>query len=523
MSFVKQAAILAAAMLFARLIGFLYRLPLTHFIGDEGNALYGVSFQFYLFLLVLSSAGLPAAVSKMVSERIARRQYRNAHEVFKAAMTLAVGFGLAGSFLLWIFAGALAEWFRFPESVYAIRAISPAVVLVAVMAVFRGYFQGMGNTVPTAVSQVIEQVFNAAVKVLLAYIFVRHIFFGNLAFAAAGAAAGTGVGALIGLLTLLGIYKMLSPKIYKRISRDNCPTTENRNVLAKEVMYTAFPIILGTAIYSIANSIDTAMVSHRLWASGAFTQGEINALYGQLTGKFMVLTTLPVTVSTALAVAVLPSIAGSAATKDYDAVTGKIKKALRLSTLISIPAAVGIGVLAEPVLYLLFPAHPEGAILLQVGAVSIIFLSLNQVATGALQGIGKIMIPVIGAFVGVAAKIPLNHFFIAIPEINVVGAVISTIVCYLIAASINMAMLKKFTGISLDWLGTFVKPIIAAVVMGLACYVSFNVLAWVNLGNIATLFAIGFGMMVYFLILLLSGGLRAEDMARIPLVRKLAR
>ena len=508
---------MAAATLLARFIGFLYRLPLTDLIGDEGNALYGVGFQFYLFLLVLSSAGLPNAISKMVSERIARRQYRSAHEVFKAAMVVAIIFGFMGSLLLWVMAGNFARWFGYPGSVYAIRAVSPAVLIVAVMAVFRGYFQGMGNAVPTAMSQVIEQFFNAVFKIWLAFIFVSQI-----ERAAAGAAAGTGIGALAGLLVLLGIYKILSPKIRDRLRRDPARNTESPKVIIKELLRTAFPIILGTAIYSIANFIDLAMVSHRMAASGAFIQAEIDELYGQLIGKFVVLTTLPVSISTALSIAVLPSIAGSKAAEDHGVVVQKISKALRMSALISIPAAMGIGVMAEPILLLLFPNHPDGAILLQVGAISVVFLSLVQVATGALQGIGKIMIPVIGAGVGALTKIPLNYVLIARPEIHVLGAVISTCVCYFLAAAINLSAVKKYTGIKIDWIGVFVKPLGAAVMMGLTCYVSYYVLMAVTLGHngIAALFSIGLGAVVYFMMLVIFGGLYEEDMARLPILRR---
>ena len=517
-SFVKQAAILAAATLFARFIGFLYRLPLTELIGDEGNALYGVGFQFYLFLLVLSSAGLPAAISKMVAERISRKQYRNAHAVFKAALMVAVCFGLTGSLLLWIMAGQLAVWFGFPGSVYAIRAVSPAVLLVAIMAVFRGYFQGMNNAVPTALSQVIEQFFNALFKIWLAFIFIEQV-----EWAAAGATAGTWIGALAGLLTILGIYKLLSPKLKRRIRRDPIRETERPEALIKELLRTAFPIILGTAIISIANFIDISMVSHRMAASGAFTQGEIDALFGQLNGKFVVLTTLPVSISAALSIAVLPSIAGSMAALDHNAVIKKISSALRLSMLISIPAAVGMGVMAAPILMLLFPNHPEGAILLQVGSVSVIFLSLVQVATGALQGIGKIMVPVIGAAAVVLVKIPLNYFLIVQPEINVVGAVISTCAGYFLASIINLGALKKFTEIRIDWMEILVKPLGAAAMMGLTCFVSYYVLMIATFGHngIAAVLSILIGVAVYFVMLVMLGGLYKEDMARLPVLRKL--
>ena len=503
---------MAAATLFARFLGFLYRLPLTHLIGDEGNALYAVGFQFYLFLLVLSSAGIPNAVSKMVSERFARGEYRNAHNVFYAAMIVAVTFGLIGSLMLWFMADYFAVWFGYPGSRYAIRAIAPAVVIVAVMAVFRGYFQGMHNSVPTAISQVVEQFFNAIFKVWLAFIFISQI-----EHAAAGAAAGTGIGAVLGLFVILVIYKLLSPKIKTRLSHDRTSGTERRGRIIKEIIFTAFPIILGTAIYSIANFIDLAMVSHRMAASGAFTQEDIDVLYGQLTGKFVVLTTLPVSVSTALSIAVLPSIAGSTVIRDRSAVIEKITKAMRLSALVSIPSAVGLGVLATPILLLLFPHHPYGAVLLQVGAVSVIFLSMVQVTTGALQGIGKIMIPIIAAAAGALVKIPLNYMLISVPEINVLGAVISTIACYFVATVVNMSVLKVYTGIKIDWPGIFIKPLAAALTMGLACYVSFYVASRIAPNAIATLFSMGMGVAVYIIMLVMLG---SKEVVQLPLIRR---
>ena len=516
-SFAKQAAILAAATLLARLIGFLYRLPLTNLIGDAGNALHGVGYQFYMFLLVLSAAGLPGAISKMVSERIALNKYRSAHAVFRTALVLAAGVGIAAALILWIMAGFLAESFGFPGSVYAIRGVAPAIPLVSVMAVFRGYFQGMGNATPTAVTQVVEQFFNAIFKVLLAYLFIAQ-----LEHAAGGAAAGTAISAAIGLLVIFCIYKMLAPKILERVKEDPAKMPEDSAAIIKELLRITFPIILGTAIFSIANFIDIAMVGNRMTASGAFTQAEIENLFGQLPGKFVVLTTLPISISTAIATASLPSIAGSKVVKDLKAVRQKIANALRLSTLISIPAAVGIGVLAEPILALLFPNHPEGAILLQVGSVSIVFLSLTQIATGSLQGIGKIMIPVGAAAAGAIIKIPLNHVLIANPQINVLGAVISTCACYLLAATINLTAVKKFTGIKIDWITIFAKPLIAASMMGLASFVSHNVVYTITLGLnwLATIFAIGIGMTIYFVVLVVLGALSREDMGRIPIIKR---
>ncbi|MCL2665438.1 MAG: polysaccharide biosynthesis protein [Defluviitaleaceae bacterium] len=521
-SFITNAAILAAAMIGVRFLGFLYHVPLTNLIGDLGNAYYGVGFQIYSFVLIVSSAGLPAAISKMVSERVAHDEYYNAHQVFRAAMYVAVVAGIAGALFLLIFAGPTADLLRRPESVYAIRSLSPTVLIVAVMAVLRGYFMGMHNAVPTALSQIVEQIFNAVFSVLLAYVLFDA---SRLELAAAGGTAGTGVGALAGLIVLIFIYKLAAPSIKKRVKADiDTGRRENHKDLRKIVLATAFPVIVGSAIFSISNLIDAAMVTSRLTASGAFTDFEITALYGQLSGKYTLMITLPVSISAAMSHAVLPTIRHSIVTGDLDGMHKKTGTAIRLSMIISIPAAVGLGVLSNPILSMLFPNHSEGGALITWGAVSVIFLALMQILTGVLQGIDKLRIPMYGAMAGVAIKLPLNYFLIAVPGINVIGAVISTCFCYLVAAIVNLYFLHRYTGIAPDYKNAFLKPAAAAVAMGLSAYASYHVLAGFS-GNIifCTMTAIGIAVLVYFTVMSALNGFLPEDFYSFKLGRKLLR
>lgn len=521
-SFVEQAAILAAASLFVRFIGFMYRLPLTGLIGDEGNAYYAAGYNIYTFVLIMSSAGLPAAISKMVSERMALKQYRNAHLVFRTSMYVALALGGAGALFLAAGAGWLAQVSGYPEAVYAIRTLSPTVLIVAVMAVYRGYFQGMRNTIPTALSQVMEQIFNAVFSVWLAYLFYDAA---HVEYASAGGTAGTGIGAAAGLLTIVGIYALAAPMVKKQVSQDRDKSKyENTDKLAVEIIRTALPIIIGTAIFSIANFIDMTTVSARLTASGAFTEAEIRVLYGQLTGKYVVLTTLPVSISTAIATAAIPSIAGSQVVMDRVAVKSKINAALRLSMLISIPAAVGIGVLSDPILLLLFPKYSGGGLLLKYGVVSIIFLALAQIVTGVLQGIGRVKAPLVGAFVGTVIKIPLNYVLIADPKINVIGAVISTCACYLVASAFDLFFLRKYTKITPDFIGVFVKPFFASAVMGLGSYVSYYVFMLLSGHNsISVLVSVVIGILLYLSFMVLIRGFRREDLMTLPMGARIVR
>lgn len=512
-SFVRQAAILAAASFIVRFLGFIYRVLLTGMIGDKGNGIYASGYYLYTFFLIVSSAGLPAAISKMVSERIEKKQYRNAHNVFRVSLLVAGAGGLVCSLTLFFGADFITKSLNTEDSYYTLLTLSPTIFIVAVMAVFRGYFQGLNTTVPTAISQIIEQLFNAVFSVYLAYLLVGY----GVEFGAAGGTAGTGIGALAGLLFIMLTYFLIKPSIYRKIKFSDSGKYERKKDLAIKLMKIAFPIIIGTAIMSITNLADMTMVVSRLLDSGAYIKEEANVLYGQLTGKYVVLTTLPVSIATAMATATVPNLAASVAIKDTVMVKRKVDLALRITMIISIPAAIGIGVLGEQILMLLFRQNSEGGILLQVGSVAIIFLALAQIATGALQGIGKVHIPAITAGVGATIKILLNYFLIVDPRFNVLGAVISTIACYIAVSGLNFYFLMKYTGVKPDMANIFIKPVISSLVMGLACYSSYYVIYFIMPSNaIATIGAIIFGIIVYFIFLLFLRGLQREDILLMP-------
>lgn len=517
--FIKQAAILAIASLLVRLLGFLYRLPLTNMLGDEGNGIYSAGFYLYNFFLVMSSAGLPAAISKIVSEKVALEEYRNVKKTFKIALILSSTVGLIFSIVMFVSARFFCNIIGSPDSYYTILTLSPTVFIVSVMSVFRGYFQGLGTTVPTALSQVIEQIFNAIFSIYLAYLLVGI----SLPLGAAGGTIGTGIGALAGLIYILMVFLNRKRYINRKLSKKTHKyRVESNREIAIKIIKTAAPIIAGTAIFSMTNLIDMQMVNSRLIASKAFTDSQVTALYGQLTGKYVTLTTLPVSISTALATAVLPSIASSMIQKDIKTVRKKIDVSLRLTMIISIPAAIGIGVLADEILLLLFPNYSDGGLLLKWGALSIIFLALCQIITGILQGIGKVATPAKNAFIGSIIKIPINYFLISIPSINVIGAIISTTVCYLVASLLNFITLRKVTKIRPDYNGIFFKPAIASIVMGVFCYFSYKFIFYFSKSNaMSTLISIFIAIIVYLVSLAVIGGFKREDLSLLPMGRKL--
>lgn len=524
-SFVKQAAILAMAGMLVRVIGFLYRLPLTNMIGDVGNAIYGAGYYIYTFLLILSSAGLPAAISKMVSERMALREYRNAHKVFKVSLFISGTLGFIFMIILYFFAKPIAELCDSPDSYWCIVSLSPTLFIVAIMSVYRGYFQGMNTMIPTSISQVVEQIFNAFFSVYLAWLFLGiGVPEGkkNIVLGAAGGTAGTGIGALAGLIVMLFSYFLIKPFLYKRMRMEgNRNINEKRSDIAKTLICTAIPIIAGTAVFSITNLIDMGMVTSRLQKAG-YTYERARELYGQLNGKYVTLTTLPVSITTSLATAAIPSIAASARTGNKRELKRKINVSIRLGMIVSIPAAVGIGVLGEPIINMLYPKHSEGGMLLTAGAIAIIFLALCQIVTGMLQGVGKVEIPVIGAILGAIIKTILNYFLIATPSINIFGAVYATTGCYLIASFFNVIMLSRITKVRVDFVGALLKPTVGSTVMGICCFGLYKLLFKVtNINTISTLVSILISVIIYGIVMLFIKGLTEDDLYSFPMGGKL--
>jgi len=491
-------------------------------IGDEGNGIYSSAYYIYTFFLVLSSAGLPAAISKMVSERVAKGRHNDAYKVFRIALISATVLGCVCFAALYFGADSISRLIQQPRSYYSIMTLSPTVLIVAIIAVFRGYFQGVGNVAPSAVSQVVDQVFNAVFSVLCAHLLMKAVSNDPVALGAAGGTLGTGIGALAGLAFIVFMFYLAYPAIRQSRAADRHKGTEPGSKITGELFATAVPIILGTAVFAITNLIDAVMIMGRLTNGAGFAEKTATDLYGQVTGKYVVLTTLPISISTAFAAAAIPSIAASRVKGDYENVKRKINSAIRLTMLFTIPAAVGLGVLGPQIIELLFPNVPGGGELLSIGAVSIIFLSLTQITTGMLQSIGKVRIPVIAAVFGALVKIPFNYFLIAIPSINVKGAVISTIACYIVASGIDWMMLCRITKLKPDYKGILIKPLFSALLMGFSVYVSYY-LSFFALGrnSVSVLVSVVFGIGVYFAFMAFTNGLNSEDVRQIPLVRRL--
>ncbi|MCL2855271.1 MAG: polysaccharide biosynthesis protein [Defluviitaleaceae bacterium] len=525
-SFVRQAAILAATGIFARLLGFLYRLPLTHLIGDEGNAVYSVGFVVYTFLLVLSSAGLPAAIAKLVAERAAIGHHDAAHRVFRVALGLAAVVGVLVSVAVFLLSGQIVAFLNMPEAQLALQMLTPTIFIVAVMSVLRGYFQGMATTVPTALSQLVEQIFNAVFSIILAHSlwnFALEQGYAEVNFGAAGGTLGSTVGAVAGFMVIAGIYFFASKGILQKVRNATAArkhqgkfSTEKTGRLVRTILRTSFVMIAGTAVFSIAAIIDVWMIPGRLLAAG-FDEQTTRELYGQVAGKFNTLTNVPAAISSSIAIAAVPAIAAARKLGKRQDVQDKLNTALRVGMLLTIPIAFGLAALGPQIIALLFPAHPDGGTLFYAGFLSVIFLAASQISTGALQALNRGRVPVFSAICGALVKVLAGFVLISIPSINIYGAVIGTTLCFLVSAFINCAFLFKHTATKPDIVGMLIKPSLASLAMGLGAF-GFYHLLYVALGNLpfATIAAIFIGMGLYVAFMLMIRGLNEHDIMFLP-------
>ena len=529
-SLLRGAAVLAAAGIIVKFIGAFFRIPLANFIGDVGMAYYTPAYSIYGFLLVFATTGIPVAISKMVSERYAVGQFSEAERVFKLSRMLMVIIGVIGFFVLFFFGNAIAELISIPGSALAMKATAPALLLVPIMSAYRGYFQGMQDMTSTAVSQVVEQIFRVVCGLSLAVILMG----GSYAFladseqarGAAGGCFGASAGAVGGLIVMLIFYMVSRKQIKHRIANDNTGSRETSGTILKKIAGIAVPITIGAAIMPIVNLVDSSIVMTRLLEAG-FDKTAAESLFGQLTGFASPVVQFPLVLIQAIVVSLVPMVSAANRLGDRTELHNNISLGVRMASIITIPASVGLFVLAEPVLLLLYSTQRASAIsaapCLQILAIGFIFLSALSTFTGALQGIGKQSIPVKNLFIGVIAKLIITWLLTAIPFVNVKGAAIGTVAAYAVAAVLDYMALRKYSGVKLSVKLTLIKPFISSIVMGVVVFAAYKGLFMVLGSNgTATILSVFIGVAVYGLMVLKTKTIEREEMMTISIGRKLA-
>lgn len=568
--FIIQAGILAAAGIICRIIGLLYRSPLAAVIGDEGNGYYQAAYNIYTMILLISSYSIPSAISKVIAQKLATHEYRNAHRVFTCAIYYVLIVGGLASLVLFFGAGFLTRG----PAVQVVRVFAPTVFLYGLLGVLRGYFQAHRSMVQTSVSQIIEQILNAVVSIGAAYLLIilmlsstdkyvinddhsvslgstvvqemaeeltdengivtyvlsdeqqawntKHALYGAI-----GSALGTGSGVLIALLFMWAVYLLNKGTIYRRIERDRHPVEEYGEII-KTITGVIIPFILSTAIYNLTTVVNQTVYTYIAAEKKNMENTEISTRYGIFSGKAVVISKIPIAISTAIASAILPTVSALAGSGDMKGARRKTAQAVKTTMFIAIPATVGIAVLARPITWLLFPQKASidmASRLLMLLAVSIILYSLSTLTNSILQGIGQVRVPVKNAAVALVIQTAITALLLLFTGLDMYALVIAEIVYSGMMCFLNQRSIRRYMHYRQEIFKTFIVPFVASVFMGLAAYGTYAGFHALMGGGeypgrmqnaIALIPAILVGCVVYFVLEILFGGISEKELRELP-------
>jgi len=531
----KQGSILAVASLITRVIGMLYKIPLTYIIGGAGMTYYNTAYEIYNIALILSSLSIPLAVSKLISAKDQTKEYKFSGKIFRISLVLASITGGIAGLIVFIFAGKFANFMGYPSASTALRVLGPTIFIVAVLGVIRGLFQGKKNMVPTALSQVFEQIVNAVISILAAVLFMLAGKNENQksAFGAAGGTIGTLCGALAALLFMGFIYTINRNYFIKKERRDNHEVTEPNIQIFKMVFLTMLPIVFSQLVYQLSGIIDTKIFAG--YYKRCISDDEIAraTVYEAYTNKYKQLTNIPIAIATALSAAIVPTLSGLMSTNNLREARVRIASSIKLNMIVAIPAAVGMGVLGPQIVYLLYHEdastldHIGGGSLLRLGSVAIIFFAFSTMTNGILQGINHMKTPVVNAAISLVIHIGLLIFMLYGLKLGIYACVIGNFSFALTVCILNWMCLKRYAMYRQEIVKTFVCPFVAAAIMGLMVWLSYEavdlgILALlkgrVYIANlIATFLSIAIGIVVYFLMLAILKTATEEELKEYPM------
>jgi stage V sporulation protein B len=526
-NFLVQGSILAAASIIVRLIGLLYRIPLTNIIGDEGMGYYSNAFSIYNIALILSSYSLPLAVSKLVATRAVRKEYRNSYRIFLCSMIFAIVVGTITALVVYFGSDFLAvAIYNSERSSIPLKILAPTIFVFAVMGVLRGYFQGKNTMLPTSISQILEQVVNAIVSIIAAYFLMKsHSASEDIAaYGAAGGTMGTFIGACVAMIFLSMIFALYKPIIDKQLRKDTSRNRESYQIVFKVLVLTIIPVILSQTVYQISSVLDGSLFGH-IMANKGLNEVERNALWGIYTNKYNLLVNVPVAIASAMAVAIIPSIVASRMNGTNVEVKNKVHQAIKFNMIIAIPAAVGMGVLASPILQLLFnDSRVLPANLLRLGSIAIVLFALSTITNAVLQGINHMRIPVIHSAISLGVHIIIVFILLQVFNLSTYGLVIGNVTFSLLVCILNWIAVGKYLNYKQEITKTFLIPFCCSIIMGIVAYFSYNgVYSIISKNSISTLVSVVLSVIVYGSLLLLFKGVTEEDLYDMPLGRTIGK
>lgn len=516
--FLTGALILTLAGIIVKIIGSVNRILLSRLLGGEGIGLYQMAYPIYLLALSVSSAGIPVAISIIVAEKLARSDYRGANRVFRISFAVLTVTGLLFTFLLYFGAGWLIEhhFVRDARAYYAIASLAPAIFFVTVLSSYRGYFQGFQMMKPTAVSQIAEQFVRVITMIGFAYFLLPH----GLEYAAAGASFGAGPGAVAGLLVLIFYYLNHRSKFNVKIQSQVDAKQESGLSIISRIIKLALPVSLANIMLPVVSNIDLLIVPARLEIAG-YTVEKATELFGYLTGMAVPLVNMSTIPTASLAASIVPAVSEAFTLGDHKKIVSRTCTALRISNLITIPSFVGMWLLATPISQMLY-GTPEAGVSIAILAPGIFLLGIHQVTTGALQGLGHTAIPVANMVVSALVKIALAWTLTAIPSLGIKGAGWASIADFGVAAMLNMYFIVKYIGFCINIKDTL-KIIASAAIMGITVLISYDIAMQATYHNsLSTLISITIGIAAYGLMLVVTGGVSARDIEKIPRLGNIA-
>ena len=524
--FMKGVVILMLSQIFIKIMGLMYRMYLTNRegFGDKGNAIYGSGFQIYALLLTISSIGVPNAVSKIVSERVAIGDHKGAHKIFKIALITFGTIGFFCSLFLFYMAKDIANnWIQIPEAEMSLIALSPSIFFVSIICVIRGYFNGRQCIKVTANSQTIEQIFKMTFTIFIVEI-LAMISGTDTSIMAGGANLATTISSILCFVYLYIYYSTVKKEIAREVKDSVNYRYKGIIKIIKEILCVSIPMSLTPILSTINKNIDSITVVRGL--KNFMSESMAKAEYGILTGKVDTLVTMPMSFNIAFTTALVPSVSSAKATGEWENAKKRIEFSILITILIGLPCSIGMIIFAQPILNLLFPNQVSGAFILQVSATSILFIVLEQTISGVLQGIGKPIVPAIALSIGVIVKFIINSLLIPLNPKEFLfggtsGAAIATTICHMIASIIDIKIMKKYIKLEINKKDYIIKPIIACIMMGICSICTYKILLSIISEKLCTIISIFVAIVVYIMSVFCLKIFSKSNMYMIPFGQKL--
>ncbi|MCR4903120.1 MAG: polysaccharide biosynthesis protein [Butyrivibrio sp.] len=531
---IVQAGILAMASVISRIIGLLYTSPLTAIIGDTGNGYYSAAYQIYVIVLLISSFSIPSAMAKILSQKIALGEYRNAQRIFHCVLIYVVVVGGIASIILYVF----ADRFVMGNSVTVLKAFAPTVFLSGLLGSLRGFFQAQKTMVPTSISQIIEQIANAVVSMGAAYFLMQLVIdtsaTNRAMYGAIGSALGTGSGVAIGLIFMLYIYRHKRDSFLEKVRNDKHEVLEYKPIF-RLIISIITPFILSTCIYNVSSFLNYEIFSNILVNIKKMDYDAVATVYGIYSRKALVITNLPIALASAMASAMMPSISSSYARGDKEATRNTINKAMRTIMMLVIPATVGLIVLSEPIMMILYPQKASlahAASLMSVLAVTVVFYSVSTLSNAVLQGVGRVNIPVINASVALVIQTVVLTLMLIFSDFNSYALAIASICYSFLMCVLNSMALKTKIKLNQDIKKLYVIPAICSIIMGVIAFIVYDFFAilfdkiisreyFVNL--CALIIAVIVAVVVYAVLMIALKGATENEIAALPKGVKIVR